>query len=527
MAKVYRPSIASIFPKSAEFLQPPLEYTEKKKDGATVYEPKERKGKIDFHSEKPFTEGSAVTSASTLSALVSFLTVFQELSGESAGIAYPNTGYSPCPNPLFGSRFLFPWPVDIGSASAVNFVSKLLAGEVEYPESSAADNLSLFVSWGASTIAGFMKVLAHDAACRLTDAGTATYVSDRYTPWFIGPMTLRGYVESSTRNTYPLEGSGKTEHPVAAPTGPKDFCDRAFGGTLPIGSSAGTSGYVVPRFTEPPFAGYPPPPEGGLAKRVPSRYPWIVVSRELACIATTRVVRLGSLPRLTVVDPGDCVEEWSDGRDPIGSGSCDGLFSVTASRPGGPGPDYRYYTDPSAGKATSFTGTSRVPSKVVLYRGDASRLAGLPETVRIRSYLRVYAHTSRSAASSADGMEDFATAYVAVQFVLDPKEPPVGGRLAWKLDGLSSLVSAAERAVVGGATGVRGAIMKSLPTPLVVTPHAPSGTPGTDDYTPAYWTVAEGPTLESELTISDSLEVGAFAFVPAGFFSVSALDSSK
>ena len=65
MAKVYRPKISPVFPKSAEFVQPPLEYTEKKKDGVVTYEPKERRGKIDFHSEPPFTEGSAVTSAST------------------------------------------------------------------------------------------------------------------------------------------------------------------------------------------------------------------------------------------------------------------------------------------------------------------------------------------------------------------------------------------------------------------------------------------------------------------------------
>lgn len=69
MAKVYRPKISPVFPKSAEFIQPPLEYTERKKDGVVTYEPKERKGKVDFHAEPPFTEGSAVTSASTFEAL--------------------------------------------------------------------------------------------------------------------------------------------------------------------------------------------------------------------------------------------------------------------------------------------------------------------------------------------------------------------------------------------------------------------------------------------------------------------------
>lgn len=521
MAKVYRPKISPVFPKSAEFIQPPLEYTERKKDGVVTYEPKERKGKIDFHSEPPFTEGSAVTSASTLSALVSFLTVFQELSGELAGVS-PRT-----PVPFSGSRWMSsPLVVDIGSASAVNFVSKLLAGEVEFPGSSAADNSSLFGSWGSSAIAEFMKVLAHDAACRLTDAGSVNFVSPRYTPWFIGPMTLRGYVESSAHNTYYIDGSGETEYPVSAPSGPVDFCDRAFGGTLPIGSSAGTSGYVVPPFTDPPFAGYPPPPDGGLAKCVPSRYPWLVVSRELACIATTRVVLIRNRPDLTLVGRGECVDEWSDGRDPDGAVSCGGLFYSHADRPGGEGPDYRHYTDPSPSKASHYTGTARVPSKVLVYHGDASRLSGLPETVRIRSYLKVYADTSRNATSSADGVSDFATAYVAVQFAPDLKEPTVGGKLAWRLDGLSSLVETSKR-LVTGEKGVRGTIMSSMPAPLAVTPHAEEGTPGDDDYVPEYWTVAAGPHLGSTFEISDTLYVGAFAFVPAGFFSASALDSSE
>lgn len=521
MAKVYRPKISPVFPKSAEFVQPPLEYTEKKKDGVVTYEPKERRGKIDFHAEPPFTEGSAVTSASTLSALVSFLTVFQELSGELAGAT------SHTPIPFQGSRWMsYPLVIDIGSASAVNFVSKLLAGEVEFPGSSAADNLSLFNSWGSSAIAEFMKVLAHDAACRLTDAGSAAYVSPRYTPWFIGPMTLRGYVESSTHNTYVVDGPGETEYPVRAPSGPADFCNRAFGGTLPIGSSAGTSGYVVPPFSDPPFSGYPSPPDGGLAKCVPSRYPWLVVSRELACIATTRVVLIRHPPKLTLVGRGGCVYEWSDGRDPDGAVYCGGLFYSHADRPGGEGPDYRHYTDPSSSKASHYTGTARVPSKVLVYHGDASRLSGLPETVRIRSYLKVYAATSRDPTSSADGVEDFATAYVAVQFAPDPKEPAVGGKLAWKLDGLSALVETAKR-LVTGEKGVRGTIMSSLPGPLAVTPHAATGTPGDDDYVPDHWTVAAGPHLDSTFEISDTLEVGAFAFVPAGFFSASALDSSK
>lgn len=111
MAKVYRPSIASIFPKSAEFLQPPLEYTEKKKDGATVYEPKERKGKIDFHSEKPFLEGSAVTSASTYEHFVAacrYLQALQQLvSNDEPPFANPPKTAFPLPRPV--SKFDWPF----------------------------------------------------------------------------------------------------------------------------------------------------------------------------------------------------------------------------------------------------------------------------------------------------------------------------------------------------------------------------------------------------------------------------------